>query len=191
MVKSRKQKLWKQKGCSHRKCGKCSMCKKGGDSPIAPLAMYGGMCRNCMNKNCSCVTPSKMSGGSNGIFNGDIPGPIVGNHWSPSPANWPGANGLGGSSNILSYNTYTPIDISRQMELRGGMRSKRSKRSKRRGRRRTTKRFRGGGIIPQGLVNLGRDFAFNMDSAYRALNGMPAPVNPLPYKDQFAQATKY
>lgn len=201
MVKSRKQKLWKQKGCSHRKCGKCHMCKKGGDSAIAPLSVSssgvikGGNvgCGTCMNENCSCAGPSMMNGGSNGIFNGLIPGPIVGNHWGPNPANWPGANGLGGSSNILPYNTYAPVDISRQMELRGGKRSRSNKRhSKKSKKRRSNKRFRGGSpLMPQDLLNLGRDFAFNMEGAYRALSGMPAPVNPLPYKDQLVEATKY
>jgi hypothetical protein len=193
MPKSRKQKLWKQKGCSHKSCGKCYMCKNGGDPPIAPFAIKGGMCGTCMNENCSCAGPSEMNGGSNGIFNGAIPGPIVGNHWQPNPANWPGANGLGGSSNILPYNTYAPVDISRQMEIRGGKRKRSSKRyGKKSKKRRSNKKFRGGSpLMPQDLLNLGRDFAFNMEGAYKALNGMPAPVNPLPYKDQLLQATKY
>lgn len=43
---------------------------------------------------------------------------------------------------------------------------------------------KGGGLIPQDLVNLGRNFEYNMNSAYNSLNGYKAPVNPLPYKDQ-------
>ena len=43
---------------------------------------------------------------------------------------------------------------------------------------------RGGGLLPQDLVNLGREVGFNFKSAYNSLNGYKAPVNPLPYKDQ-------
>jgi hypothetical protein len=42
----------------------------------------------------------------------------------------------------------------------------------------------GGGLIPQDLLNLGSDITYNVKSAYNALNGYSAPVNPLPYKDQ-------
>jgi len=41
-------------------------------------------------------------------------------------------------------------------------------------------------LIPQDLVNLGRDVSFNFKSAYNALNGYPAPINSLPYKDQLS-----
>lgn len=201
--RTRKQKLWNQKGCSHTKCKSCHMCHmcsktskclKGGDSVIAPLSVSsngtvgvggGSTCGTCMNENCSCASASEMMGGS-GIFNGAIPGPIVGNSWGPNPSQWPGANGIGGDANILPYNTYKPVDISRQMALRGG-----GKRSKKQILKRK-KSMRGGGIMPQDLLNLGRDFAFNMESAYNSIRGMPAPVNPLPYKDQLmAEATRY
>ena len=47
---------------------------------------------------------------------------------------------------------------------------------------------RGGGLIPQDLVNLGRDFTHNFKSAYNALNGYPSPVDPAPYKGQLTGA---
>ena len=47
---------------------------------------------------------------------------------------------------------------------------------------------RGGGFMPQDLVNLGRDASFNFKSAYNALNGYSAPVSPLPYKDQLSSS---
>lgn len=197
--RTRKQKLWNQKGCSHTKCKSCRMCHmcsktskclKGGDSVIAPLSVssngtvgvgvgVGGGCGTCMNENCSCASASEMMGGA-------IPGPIVGGVWGPNHSQWPGANGVGGDRNLLPYNTYQPVDISRQMALRGG-----GKRSKKRLIKRK-KSMKGGGIMPQDLLNLGRDFAFNMESAYNSIRGMPAPVNPLPYKDQLmAEATRY
>ena len=45
----------------------------------------------------------------------------------------------------------------------------------------------GGGLVPQDLLNLGNDISFNVNSAYNALNGYSAPVNPLPYKDQLTR----
>jgi hypothetical protein len=46
---------------------------------------------------------------------------------------------------------------------------------------------KGGGLIPQDLLNLGSDISFNVKSAYNALNGYSAPINPLPYKDQLTR----
>ena len=191
--RTRKQKLWNQKGCSHTKCKSCYMCHmcsktskclKGGDSVIAPLSVSsngtvgGSTCGTCMNPECSCASASEMMGGS-------VPGPIVGGVWGSNPSQWPGANGVGGDRNLLPYNTYQPVDISRQMALRGGKKSKKQIIKRR-------KSMRGGGIMPQDLLNLGRDFAFNMESAYNSIRGMPAPVNPLPYKDQLmSEATRY
>jgi hypothetical protein len=37
-------------------------------------------------------------------------------------------------------------------------------------------------------VNLGRDFTFNFKTAYNALNGYKAPVDPAPYKGQLTGA---
>jgi hypothetical protein len=51
------------------------------------------------------------------------------------------------------------------------------------------KNMKAGGLIPQDLVNLGRDFTFNIKSTYNALNGYKAPVNPLPYKDQLSHSS--
>jgi hypothetical protein len=49
----------------------------------------------------------------------------------------------------------------------------------------------GGGFIPQELVNIGRGFMYNMNTAYNAVNGQSAPINPLPFKDQFKHSLKY
>ena len=55
----------------------------------------------------------------------------------------------------------------------------------------TKKHMRGGqGMIPQDLVNLGRSMVYGIGSAYNSLNGFPAPVNPLPYKDQLVNTSK-
>jgi hypothetical protein len=47
-----------------------------------------------------------------------------------------------------------------------------------------TNSLKGGGLVPQDLVNLGSDFTFNLKSAYNAFNGYKPPVDPLPYKGQ-------
>ena len=47
--------------------------------------------------------------------------------------------------------------------------------------------IKGGSLIPQDLLNLGSDISYNVKSAYNALNGYSAPVNPLPYKDQLTK----
>lgn len=49
----------------------------------------------------------------------------------------------------------------------------------------TTGSSRGGGFLPQDLVNLGNRIGYNVHSAYNTLNGYKAPVNPLPFKDQY------
>jgi hypothetical protein len=110
-----------------------------------------------------------------------VPGPFVGSPWGTSINQWPGVNGVGADSNYLkNYKNVINNDPALQMKLGGkGKRNKKHKYLK-----------RGGGIIPQDLVNLGRDLSFNFKSAYNSLNGYAAPTNPLPYKDQLMGTTK-
>jgi hypothetical protein len=106
-------------------------------------------------------------GGSNSHIP-PVPGPDVGNPWSSS--NLPGQDGIGGDSNYLKlYNTnYNPA---LQMTSNGsGYNNPNSK--------------VGGGLIPQDLLNLGRDFGYNFKTAYNTINGYNPPVNPAPYKGQ-------
>jgi len=117
----------------------------------------------------------KLHGGINYKPASPMPGPIVGKSWNPPIDNWPGVNGVGGDRNYLSYNNYL-VDPQTAMIVNGGSKNKGSKNK--------GKRTRKGGILPQEFVNLGRQISFNMGSAYNSLNGYPAPVNPLPYKDQ-------
>jgi len=188
--KSKKQKLYNMKGCS--KSASCSRSRsrsrrmtksatrtlKGGQGcgttacPIAPYSwkqmQQGGTCGSC--------GLSPMTGGSFYKPPAPIPGPFVGQAWSPSIADWPGVNGVGGDSNYLANNLYKGLDPQTMMKLGGSRKGRKGKR----------KGLRGGGLIPQDLVNLGRDVSFNFKSAYNALNGYPAPINSLPYKDQLS-----
>ena len=94
-----------------------------------------------------------------------IPGPFIGDPWTPKISGWPGVDGVGANRNYLSNNLYKH-DPQLMMKL-GGKKNKTKK---------------GGGLIPQDLVNLGRDISYNIGSTYNALAGYPQPVNPLPYK---------
>lgn len=124
-------------------------------------------------------------GGNPGI---PYPNGLAGSPWTPAISGWPGVNGVQGDRNHFPLNTYKN-DISRQMVdvgpnppfVVGG-----SKRA--RGR---TRKQRGGtmsNFLTQDLVNLGRQVQFGVGSAYNALSGYSAPVNPLPWKDQYTHA---
>jgi hypothetical protein len=178
--KTRKQKMYNMKGCS-----KSKRCMSGGQGcgsygcPIAPFSwkqmQQGG---NCGVSQCAPILGTAQTGGNFYKAPAPIPGPFVGNSWTPSVKGWPGVNGVGGDSNYLAQNLYNRGDPQTMMKLGG---SKRNNSKRRRG-------LRGGGLIPQGLVNLGRDISFNFKSASNALSGYSAPTNPLPYKDQLSSS---
>lgn len=163
------QKIWNKNGCAHHKYSEstCPVCRKemqnGGRRKLRSKknnkskwnVQAGGMCNSCITQN----------GGRGGFYGAAsaIPGPFIGNAWEGNVNDWPGVNGIGADRNYLAQNLYH-VDPQRMMLL-GGKKHKN----------------KGGGIIPQGLVNLGRDLTYNMGSAYNALNGYSAPVNPAPY----------
>ena len=177
--KSKKQKLYNMKGCSKTanktRSRRRSQSLKGGSShdPI-PAFSWKQMQQQGGSRN-------QMKGGSFYQPASPIPGPFVGQAWSPSVAGWPGVNGIGGDSNYLANNLYKAGDPQTMMKLGGKRMNKRMNK-----RRRHSLRLKGGGIMPQDLVNLGRDASFNFKSAYNALNGYTAPTNSLPYKDQLS-----
>jgi hypothetical protein len=113
-----------------------------------------------------------------------IPGPFVGQSWGAPLDKWPGVDGVSSNHNWLAYNKYIP-DISRQMKLGG---SRKGKSYKKHHCNKSYKKGGGFSLIPQDLVNLGRDVSFNFKSAYNSLNGYKVPVDPLPYKDQLTKS---
>ena len=154
---------------------------KGDYQGILGIGQNGGSCGTCGQ------TPvnSNQSGGNFFKQIGAMPGPIVGSPLTPN--NLPGEKGIGGDANYYKLlNTYK--DPSTQLSMNdagyltknsmvGGYRyNKKSSAS--------SSSKRGGGLIPQDLVNLGRDFSYNFKTAYNALNGYKAPVDPAPYKGQ-------
>lgn len=144
--------------------------KAGGCGPMcmAPLLVAGGK--------------KSQQGGNPGI---PYPNGLAGSPWTPAISGWPGVDGIQGDRNHFPLNTYTN-DISRQMIdvgpnppfVVGGKNGR-------------TRKQRGGTLsnfLTQDLINLGRQVQFGVGSAYNALSGYSAPVNPLPWKDQYARA---
>jgi len=178
---SKKRRGSKRRGSRRNKKGGCTSC---------PLQqMQKGGCG-------SCASPVLLQNGGSHLPS--MPSALVGAPWTPEISGWPGVAGQDGVTNNYSMNNYKPFDPQTQVmseragplflgEYTGGKRSG-SKRSgsKRRGskRRRGRKGKKGGGIIPQDLVNFGRTFTYGLGSAYNSINGYAAPVSPLPYKDQ-------
>jgi hypothetical protein len=165
--------------------------------PTPGIGQNGGQCGQCGQ------IPVTQNGGELPHFNffkpaAPIPGPFVGSAWGASVKEWPGVNGIGGDRNYLkSYADVVTNDPQQQMIedtgyktlnsiVGGGYNRKKSKR--RRPKRVSFKLKRGGGLVPQDLVNLGRDFNYNFKSAYNTINGYKAPVDPLPYKDHLTGA---
>jgi hypothetical protein len=131
--------------------------------PIASYPMNGGC--NCglvggRKHKQSCMCSLCKRGGSFYKPAAPIPGPFIGQPWTPLVPTWPGVDGVSSNRNYLEQNMYKN-DPQTMMKLQSG-----------------------GGIIPQDLVNLGRNLVFNAESVYNALNGYEGPPNPLPYKDQ-------
>lgn len=74
----------------------------------------------------------------------------------------------------------------RTKKSKKGKKSKRvNKKGKKTGKKYTKRRYRGGShhgntILPQSLVNLGRNLQYNIEGAYSRFNGSQPPVNPDP-----------
>ena len=194
--KIRKQKLWKMKGCSRSQsfsCGKKS--QRGGGCGCGALPLGGSSSQR--GGGCGCGIPA-LSGGScmgapmmGGMKMGGSDPAVVGPAWTGGVSTWPGVAGVDGQTNNFALNSYpAPVDLQTQStsERDGSIFPLGDvKYLARGGRRRKSSVKRGGGFLPQDLVNMGRSVAYGFGSAYNALNGYPAPVDPLPFKDQFAR----
>lgn len=148
--------------------------KRGGMCPGCSLGFMAGGAKH--RKGCKCSSCKAMKGGNAGI---PYPDGLVGKPWTPNVSGWPGVDGIPGDSNYYPINTYNN-DVSRQMVDVGAnppfLNMKAGKRKQ-----------KGGtlsNLIGQDLINLGRQFQFGMGSAYNALAGYAAPVNPMPWRDQ-------
>ena len=165
--------------------------KKGGSCGCSsPSNSYGNLAPGQKGGCGQCQLAQK---GGNGFYKNPLPYPngLVGTAWTPKISSWPGVNGVDGDSNYYPLNTYSPVDISREMVDigaskpfigGGGKNQKKKKLSKFK-----TKKYRGGNwsnSFGQDLINLGRSSFYNMNTTFNALKGVHPPTNPLPWKEQ-------
>ena len=185
--------------CPHPCPGSCylnrKMVKKGGAGCGSCGCPVGGFTYGAMNKvggNCGGTCGVQQTGGNFFKPAAPIPGPFTGSAWGTSVNEWPTMNGIGGDRNYLnSYAGTITNDPQQQMLMSGsGYKTLNSMIGGKNKKRSSKKTQKGGGLIPQDLVNLGSNFTFNLKSAYNSLNGVSAPVNPLPYKDQLTTNNK-
>ena len=120
----------------------------------------------------------------------------VGEPWNGAKvSSWPGVAGKQGESNYLAKNDnpFLPDPVnssSTQDNLVGGRKTHRKgRKTHRKGRKthrkgRKTKQIGGSNhgktLLPQSLVNLGREAQYNVEGTFSAFTGGPAPVNPDP-----------
>jgi hypothetical protein len=156
--------------------------RKGGCGSLCAMGFMVGGVRHRVDCKCSKCKKRMMKGGNPGI---PYPNGLVGSPLTPGNiGGWPGVDGISGDRNYYTNNTYNN-DVSRQMVdvganppfLYGGKRKQKGG---------TLSNFMG-----QDLINLGRQFQFGLGSAYNALAGYAAPVNPLPWKDQLPTRTPF
>jgi hypothetical protein len=147
----------------------------------------------CSNCKCNMHKIKKKGGGSFAASNGGLPYPngLLGEPWTPNVSTWPGVDGISMNRNYLPYNNLDTLDLkTNQLNIGaqppftyfGGKNKKtKNKRSKRR------QKGGWGNIIGSDLINVGRQIPYNIGSIYNGITGYPAPVNPLPYKDQLTR----
>ena len=173
--------IWNQ-GSTQRggSCGgTCSLMSGGSCGPMCAMGFMAAGGRHRVGCKCSKCKRRNMKGGNIGIpyANG-----LVGSPFTPaSIGGWPGVNGIPGDRNYSAQNMYlqdpqTAMKDTGNPPFLGGRR--------RRQRGGTLSNFMG-----QDLINLGRQFQFGLGSAYNALAGYAAPVNPMPWRDQLPNRT--
>lgn len=173
--KKHSQKVYNMKGCNKsRKRSSKSRTKSRSRMSAKTIAKYKsqnqsigrgrGIGRGIGIAGGSCSTCSATT-----LMQGGQVSPLVGAPWSISQSE---------PSNYYAQNLYKSADPQTMMKLRGGkVRRGQVKGSKSR------RSLKGGSLtnfLPSDLVNLGRDFTYNVSSAYSSLTGAPQPVNPSP-----------
>jgi hypothetical protein len=149
---------------------------------IPGTSQRGGSCGSC---------GAGVQSGGNSFYKpaAPIPGPFVGSPWGAKVNELPGMNGISNDRNYLnSYSGTISNDPQTQMLPPDANAGYKTLSSMVGGKKKKRKSQTGGGLIPQDLINLGRNFSFNLQSAYNSLNGYQQPVNPMPYKDQLPRS---
>jgi len=204
---SRKQKLYKMKGCYKKSrknylggatLDRLDLAYPSSDvkSVLNPhLAKGGSSCKNGPGfpqggppaGGLNFINSQKMSGGGGcncglqGGGNMTNPNGLVGSSWGAPINKWPGVDGVDGGRNHYAMNKYIP-DVSRQMKISGG--GKRRKNKSLIKRRTIKNRNQKGGFIVNDMINLSK---FGAGSVYNALRGYEQPVSPVPWRDQLTK----
>lgn len=198
------KKCRKHKTCKHKKrhiCPNCGPNCKCGKVCNCPSPCPG----NCNEKSIygGCGSCSVLKGGNFYKPASPITGPNVGSNWGTNFNKWPGVDGISGNRNSLPYNHDVYKNPSYQQSMNdsgykylnskiGGYKYNKIKKNVSFSTSHTQRspKFKkiykrgGSSLVPQALGNLKNEIGFNFNSAYNALNGYPAPVDPLPYKGQ-------
>lgn len=190
--KSRTRKFLRMKGCAkkgslkrQRQRGGCGSCLQPQTGGGRSKKLKGGQCLSCMMRGGDCGCGAKLPDFSKMLNLKGGSSALVGAPWSGSDM------GSWGKSNHMALNPYKGDPQMTQIQERsndtvpgaqgGGKR-------KRKGRTVKLRKLRGGAsLIPQDLVNVGRNLSFQNGLSYNAMMGYPAPVNPLPYMDQMSK----
>ena len=162
-------------------CG-CGLPLMSGGS-CGPLCASGFMVGGKRHRNqCKCSVCKNKRGQHGGNAGIPYPNGLVGSPWKTSVDGWPGLDGIPGDRNYLPTNDFK-TDVQTATILSGA-----NPPFSIGGRKRQSRKQKGGNLsnfIAQDLINLGRQFQFGLGSAYNTLAGYSAPVNPMPWKDQF------
>jgi hypothetical protein len=207
---SKKQNMYKMRGCS---LGKCPLCGKGGsaDAPLAytghrvasvpdPHLAYTGRRGGARlpvgaNLHSSFQAGGSSIGGPGGMNQYQpaafYPNGTVGNNWTPSVSGWPGVDGISSNRNFLSLNTY-PNDPQTQNTLSERTVSNFGLKGGRRHHR--TKKRRGGGLnsyVPSDIINPLRLMSNSVQNSVATLQGRTLAPNPLPENSQLVGTPSY
>ena len=148
--------------------------RKGGCGPMCAMGFMVAGARHRVGCKCSVCKKRYMKGGNVGI---PYPDGLVGSPFTPGNiSGWPGVNGIPGDRNYSAQNMYLQDPQTAMKDVGNPPFSG--------GRRRRQTGGTLSNFMAQDLINLGRQFQFGLGSAYNALAGYSAPVNPMPWKDQ-------
>jgi len=162
--------------------GGCGCDQRGGNDVAQSLA-YSGKAQH--------YTPNP-----NLAFTGNVNSnnPVYPNtESSGSIMDWLNPSKYTGGSIKYPLNPYS-VDVPRNITYTGASKPFSvggSKRRRKSNRRYKSKNARGGGLIPEGILNLGRVVNHNLGSAYNGMLGYNAPVNPIPWKGQLATTPNF
>jgi hypothetical protein len=175
-MRTRKQKLYKMRGCSKSRKQRGGYGSQLNPSTGPSTPPLGGNILNSSSKrggSCGSTCAINQMGGEYHA--------LVGSPWTAN-SNW-------GQNNYYPENTYAPNDVSRQMLASGAnppfsVGGRRRKNGSKTNRKRSQKGGTASNFMFGDLVNLGRQINFGLGSTYNALAGFKGPVNPMPWKDQ-------